>query len=98
MPRPFGQNIIIDGTSLHGGAATVYESDVDRELTLLLAFQTGLAVINEIWSKPRHLRVLPYRSRRDPINADSTSLNARAATAPFRPVRDGDDGHFEAAW
>lgn len=98
MPRPFGQNIVIDGGSLQGAAATAYESDVDRGLTLLLAFQTGLAVIHEIWSKPRHLRILPYRSRRDPINATATAMNARAATAPFQPVRSGTDGHAHAAW
>jgi hypothetical protein len=92
MPHSFGPNIIVDGRSLRTGAGT-YESTVHRELTLLLAFQTGRAVIEEIWSKHRHLRVVPRHNRRDPVNADAQATNDRAANAPFQPLRDAWDGH-----
>lgn len=93
MPRSFGPNIQVDGRSLGARNAGDYETDVHRELVLLMAFETGVAVIREIWSKHRHLWIVPHRSRRDPINADATPINEQAADAPHQPIRDAWDGH-----
>lgn len=98
MPLPFGHNIVIDGTPRGGARAADYERKVHEEITLLLAFETGRAVIHELWSKRRHLRIVPRHSRSDPVNADTNAANSRAAGAPFQPVRDAWDGHHEAAW
>jgi hypothetical protein len=94
VPLFFGRNIVVDGSSLGVASRDAYETTVHTELALLLAFETGRAVIEEIWGKHRRLRVVPYRNRRDPHNADATPTDDRAATFPFQPVRDGADGHI----
>ncbi|MEW5974996.1 MAG: hypothetical protein AB1898_04210 [Acidobacteriota bacterium] len=97
MPRGFGPNVVIDGTSLQRPVKiTRYESDVHTELLSVLAFDTGRAVINEIWSRPKRLRIRPWL--RQSRNATASPADDRAATAPFHPVRDAEDGHHEAAW
>jgi len=98
MPHDFGPNIVIDGRSFHDAPRiSKYETSVHRELICVLAFDTGRAVINEVWSIPRRLQIRPWSNRRQ-LNADAGPTNDRAATAPFQPVRDGTDGHHEAAW
>jgi hypothetical protein len=101
MPRNFGPNVTIDGGSIHGarGSSGDYEDEVHAQLMGILAFDSGRAVIDEIWGKPHRVRIQPWRGRpQAQPNAEATPTNFRAATMAHRPVRDGEDGHHEAAW
>jgi hypothetical protein len=92
----FGTNIVIDGRSL-GRDRHRYEDEVAQQLTQLMLFRTGQAVVAEIWRQHRHrLRIVPWRFA--DLNADSTPTNYRAATPRGAPVRSGRDGHHDPRW
>ncbi len=80
MPSPFGRNITVDGRNLPRGQRPGYESGVAEELTGLLVFRTGTALIQEIWGHaPRRVRITPW-TRRD-LNADATPSDDLDASA-----------------
>jgi hypothetical protein len=86
----FGDNIIIDGSSF-GHSRQRYETEVGQQLMQLLLFQTGQAVINEIWAQRRHrLRIVPWHSAAQDAQASPTSH--RDATVRGAPIRSGSDG------
>jgi len=87
----FGRNIIIDGSSLGGDAQRRFEAEVAQQLRQLLMFQTGQAVIAEIFARRHSLRIVPFIGRRP--NADTRALHARPAFPRGAPLRAARDGH-----
>src|SRR5215813_5337073 len=85
-PMRFGRNIIIDGSSLGGDAQRRFEAEVAQQLRQLLMFQTGQAVIAEIFTRRHSLRIVPFIGRRP--NADTRGLPFRAAPRSARRAMD----------
>jgi hypothetical protein len=92
MSIHFGRNIVIDGARL-GADEQRFETEVQQQLTQLLTFQTGAAVIGEIWGRRGHtLRIVPWQSNEH--NADATPTSDQGAFARGAPIRSGADGHL----
>lgn len=81
MPTPFGRNITVDGASLPRGRRRGYEAAVVQELTALMVFRTGAALVHELWGQaPRRVRITPWPLRE--LNADAAPADNEAAMAP----------------
>jgi hypothetical protein len=92
----FGDNIIIDGGSFAHGRRR-YEAEVRQQLLQLLLFQTGQAVIHEIWvQRRRRLRICPWHSTVQ--DAIAHPMSHRDATVRGAPLRSGADGWHNPRW
>ena len=89
MARQCGSNITVDGSTLGPLGSAEYEEQVLTVLTSLLMFETGRAVINDIWSRPsRRLRIIPdCNLNHTAFTQAHTRRDARNATQAGEPQR-----------